>query len=78
MGYANPAFDRKVDEAAATIDSGERQQTLESAEHLMLEDYPVIPLYYFVAKRLVKPYVLGVQPSPLNHVPSKALTLLPH
>ncbi len=44
----------------------------------MLADYPVIPLYFFVSKRLVKPYVLGVQPNPLDRVPSKGLTIIPH
>jgi oligopeptide transport system substrate-binding protein len=47
---------------------------LQTAEQIMLNDYPIIPLYYFVSKRLVKPYVRGVQPNPLNHVPSKSLS----
>jgi ABC-type oligopeptide transport system substrate-binding subunit len=51
---------------------------LEAAERVMLADYPVIPLYFYVSKRLVKPYVLGVQPNPLNRVPSKALSIVPH
>jgi len=38
----------------------------------MLNDYPIIPLYSLVSKRLVKPYIRGVEPNP-NHVPSKAL-----
>jgi oligopeptide transport system substrate-binding protein len=78
MGYANPAFDALLDQAAATIDVQQRRQLLQNAERLMLDDYPIIPLYYFVSKRLVKPYVLGVKPTPLDHVPSKVLTLAPH
>jgi oligopeptide transport system substrate-binding protein len=41
----------------------------------MLNDYPIIPLYYFVSKRLVKPYLHGVVTNPFNRVPSKGLTL---
>ena len=77
-GYANPAFDALVDQAAATIDLEKRRHLLESAERVMLDDYPIVPLYFFVSKGLVKPYVRGFKPSPLNHMPSKALTLIAH
>src|SRR5208337_1893107 len=66
-GYANSSFDLLADQASAIIDVQTRQQILESAERVMLNDYPIIPLYYLVSKRLVKPYVLGVKPSPLDH-----------
>jgi oligopeptide transport system substrate-binding protein len=77
MRYTNSAFDAELDEAAATIDMPQRRAFLQSAEKIMLNDYPIIPLYYFVSKRLVKPYVHGVQPSRLNHLPSKGLTFEP-
>ena len=48
---------------------------LESSERLMLADYPVVPLYFFVSKRLVKPYVQGVVANPLNHIRSQALSM---
>ena len=44
----------------------------------MLADYPIIPLYFYVSKWLVKPYVRGVHPNPLNRLPSKALTIASH
>jgi oligopeptide transport system substrate-binding protein len=78
MSYANPEFDALLDQAAATIDMQKRREGLEAAERVMLDDYPIIPLYYFVSKRLVKPYVLGVRPSPLDRVPSKALNIMAH
>jgi oligopeptide transport system substrate-binding protein len=77
-GYSNPLFDRFLDEAANTADSGIRRGLLANAERSMLDDYPVIPLYYFVSKRLVKPYLLGVRPNALDRVGSKGLSLLPH
>ena len=78
MGYANPAFDTLLDQAAATVNLQKREGLLEAAERLMLDDYSVIPLYYFVSKRLVKPYVVGIKPTPLDRVPSKSLTIQPH
>lgn len=77
-GYANTSFDKLLDAAAHTLDPQIRRGQLEHAERVMLADYPMIPLYFFVSKRLVKPYVLGVQPNPLDHVPSKGLTIVSH
>jgi oligopeptide transport system substrate-binding protein len=77
-GYSNPAFDVLLDRAVHTPDPESRRKILEASERMMLEDYPVIPLYFFVSKRLVKPYIKGVQSTPLNRLGSKELTWLPH
>ncbi len=77
-GYANPSFDRSLDEAAQAVDPETRRGLLQGAERLMLADYPLIPLYFFVSKRLVKPYVSGVKPNALDRVGSKSLVVLPH
>jgi oligopeptide transport system substrate-binding protein len=74
-GYTNLSFDALLDAAAGSADAVRRRELLESGERLMLADYPVIPLYFFVSKRLVKPYVHGVAANPLNHVRSQALAL---
>ncbi len=78
MSYQNSNFDSELDKAEAVIDAAQRRETLQGAEKLMLNDYPIIPLYYYVSKRLVKPYLRGVAPTPLGHVPSKGLTLDAH
>lgn len=77
-GYANTSFNQLLNEAARTADPQIRRRLLEAAERVMLADYPVIPLYFFVSKRLVKPYVLGVQSNPLDRIASKALSIAPH
>jgi oligopeptide transport system substrate-binding protein len=78
VDYSNPNFDKFADDAASSPDVQRRRAFLESSERTMLEDYPVIPLYFFVSKRLVKPYVFGVRPNPLDRLPSKALTIVAH
>jgi oligopeptide transport system substrate-binding protein len=77
-GYANPAFDALVNQAARTADPNRRRHMLENSEETMLSDYPVVPLYFFVSKRLVKSYVHGVQSNPLNRVNSKSLRIVAH
>jgi len=63
-GYANPAFDRLVG-----------QGRFAEAEALMLADYPVIPLYFYVSKHLVSPAVRGFEDNPLDIHPSRYLSL---
>ena len=77
-GYANPIFEKYLDDAAKTANQETRRSLLQKAERTMLADYPVIPLYFFVSKRLVKPYVFGVKPNALDRVVSKSLVVAPH
>ena len=77
-GYANHTFDALLDEAARTSDPDTRRLILEAAERVMLNDYPILPLYFFVSKRLVKPYVQGVRPNPLDRLTSRMLSISPH
>jgi oligopeptide transport system substrate-binding protein len=77
-GYANPAYDKLLDQAASTADPARRRELLEAGERQMLADYPIIPLYHFVSKRLIKPYVLGVKPDPFDRIPTQTLTIAPH
>jgi oligopeptide transport system substrate-binding protein len=72
-GYVNPAYDRMLDSAAETSQASDRRPLLEASERLMLSEYPIVPLYFFVSKRLVKPNLLGYQANPLNHIESKSL-----
>ena len=74
-GYVNTTFDELLDAAAATADPSRRRELLEKSERLMLTDYPLVPLYFFVSKRLIKPYVQGVVANPMNHIRSQALTM---
>ena len=53
-------------------------ELLAQAEKLMLEDQPMIPLYFYVSKRLVKPYVVGWQGNIMDHHYSKNMKILAH
>ena len=66
---------KTADAAAGNADASRRRELLEKSERLMLTDYPLVPLYFFVSKRLVKPYVQGVVPNPMNHIRSQALVM---
>jgi oligopeptide transport system substrate-binding protein len=78
VDYANRSFDALLDEAARSVELARRRRLLEASEQMLLADYPVLPLYFFVSKRLIKRFVLGVQLNPLNHIYSKELTIQDH
>ena len=77
-GYDSPRFNALIEEAETTADVERRREILQSAERTMLEDYPVIPIYFYSSKRLYKPYVQGEAPNPLNRLYSKHLNIQAH
>lgn len=57
--YCSPEFERLMDEARAIRDRRARNAVLRRAEAVMLEDAPVIPIYVYTQKHLIRPYVRG-------------------
>ena len=74
-GFADPEFERLLDEAAGEIDPARRAALLEAAERIVLAQYPVLPLYFTVSKHLVKPWVRGFSGNVLNHVDTRYLSV---
>ena len=74
-GYSNPRYDALLGAATREPDPARRRALLEEAERLMLADHPVLPLYFYVNKHLVKPYVQGWTDNVMNVQYSKDLRL---
>jgi ABC-type oligopeptide transport system substrate-binding subunit len=60
--YASAAFDALMDQAA-TLEGAGRMQRLGQAEQLLMRDMPVIPLFFYVSRHLLKPAVSGFVPN---------------
>jgi ABC-type oligopeptide transport system substrate-binding subunit len=58
--YRNARFDGLLESAKASA-GAVRMQLLREAEAQLLQDMPVIPLYYYVSRHLVNPAVAGYQ-----------------
>lgn len=58
-GYSNAAYDAMLAKANATADPAMRFAMLSEAEAAMLADQPVVPVFFYVRRFLVKPYVEG-------------------
>ena len=58
-GFANPEYDRLIAEAEQEVDEAKRRELLWQAERILMDELPIIPIYYYVGKNMVKPYVRG-------------------
>ena len=74
-GYSNARYDALLAEATRQPDPARRRALLEESERVMLADTPVLPLYFYVNKHLVKPYVQGWHDNVMNVQYSKELRL---
>jgi oligopeptide transport system substrate-binding protein len=73
--YRSPEYDSLVGAAAVEIDADRRAELLQSAERVVLRDHPLMPIYFYVNKHLVKPEVDGWYDNVMNVVYSKDLGL---
>lgn len=64
-GYSNPEVDDLLERARVETDEAKRLALYAEAERLIVEDAPIIPLFFDREYTLVKPHVKGlVQPMP--------------
>jgi ABC-type oligopeptide transport system substrate-binding subunit len=56
--YGNSDFDMLM-KSAQISSGGTRMEILARAEARLMEDVPVIPLYYYVSRHLVRPEITG-------------------
>jgi ABC-type oligopeptide transport system substrate-binding subunit len=69
--YRSAQFDDLLDRATMETDADKRRALLNDGERTMLGDVPLIPLYFYVSKHLVKPQIGGWYSNIMNVVYSK-------
>ncbi len=57
--YANPRFEALLDQADQSADLVKRAQLMNEAERLAIADQPLLPLYFYVSRRLISKRVVG-------------------
>ena len=75
LGYRSRRYDDWLTRSRSAATTDERMHDLALAEQQLLDDVAVIPIFFRVSKRLVKPYVTGIEASPLGQLPSRDLGL---
>jgi oligopeptide transport system substrate-binding protein len=74
-GWSNPEYDRLIAEAAQTGDQAARFTAFQRAEAILLEEAPILPIYYYTHGFLIRPNVKGWHPTILDHHPYKHVWL---
>jgi len=74
-GWKDPAYDRLLAAARRARDPAGRMKILADAEARMLAAAPLMPLYFYASKYLVRPGVRGIRDNPLNVHPSRFVQL---
>jgi oligopeptide transport system substrate-binding protein len=62
-GWANSEFDARIQRAAAIADPAARMQVLREAEQMLLDEAPILPIYFYVNKGFISPTVGGWYPN---------------
>jgi oligopeptide transport system substrate-binding protein len=73
--FADPRYDALLVEAAGEVDPAQRRALLEQAERRLLDQHPLMPVYFYVNKHLVSPRVGGWYDNVMNVVYTRDLTL---
>ncbi len=76
-GWGHPDYDAALFAAARTSDPAARLALFQKAEALLLEQAPIIPIYWFTHTFLKQPSVKGWNPTLLDHHPYKHVWLEP-
>lgn len=66
-GYGRPEYDALIQQAYAETDFETRMGILRKAEDMVLEDLPIIPIYFYTRKYLQAPEVKGYEPNVLGY-----------
>jgi oligopeptide transport system substrate-binding protein len=59
-GWSNPQYDNLIKSASVEQDSKKRFKIFQDAEVILINDQPIIPIYFYVNEFLTKPYLKGV------------------
>ncbi len=72
-GYDDPEYVGALDAALAEPDPPRRLQKMRAAEKILMEDFPVLPLYFYVSRTMVQPDIAGWKDNISNMHPSRTL-----
>jgi oligopeptide transport system substrate-binding protein len=77
--FKSPKYDELLKKATNELDLNKRQKILEEASSILMNDYPIVPLYSAVTTHLVKKYVGGYSgKNPLDHTSTFDLYIVDH
>ena len=76
-GWSNARYDALIDAARRAGSEEERVKLMHDAEEILLNDMPIIPIYWYTRVYLMDPQVKGWSPTLLDNHPYKHVWLEP-
>ena len=77
--YKSPAFDKLIGDTLKVADDAQRADLYAKSEQQLDKDSAIVPVYYYVNARLVKPWVGGYTgKDPLDNISVKNLYIIKH
>ncbi len=73
--WSNPKYDALIEQAATEADPEQRMEILREAEEILMEELPIIPIYFYVTTNMVQPYVKGFHPNVIDTHPLHLLRI---
>jgi oligopeptide transport system substrate-binding protein len=70
-GWSNASFDDIIAASRLSPNQEDHFEKLREAEKLLLEELPIIPVYWYTTKRLIDPRLMGYYPKLLDNHPYK-------
>jgi oligopeptide transport system substrate-binding protein len=58
-GWSNAQYDALIEQAAREVDPDKRMQIFRRAERMLMDELPILPIYFYVSKNMVNPHVRG-------------------
>jgi oligopeptide transport system substrate-binding protein len=74
-GFSDSRYDFYLDKAARTFDPKVRMEAFQEAERILMEELPVLPIYYYVSSKMIRESVQGWYPNLLDRHPYKYVHL---
>jgi len=75
-GWSNAEYDRLIAQALRSTDPADRIANLQQAEEILLEEMPILPIYWYTRVFLLHPDVKNWNPMVLDNRPFKAIRLV--
>ena len=67
-GFANEEYDNLVETAISETDTAKRDELMHKAEDILMDEMPIMPIYYYTKVKGIKPYVKGIKQSQIGFV----------
>lgn len=76
-GWSNPEYDRLIHLAGSVGDRATRYDAYQKAEAILVDEMPIMPIYFYTQPRLILPCVQGWYPNVIDEYDYKSIHLVP-